>query len=119
MIPPEFAKQFDDRWTKFVQNETPLRALLALGVYELLDGPDYTFLYREIKATGLVGSAGLEFFKVHAEVRHFDLFEEVLGDIFADEKMANELAIATQFVLATQEDMWRSLARHLTSELQH
>jgi Iron-containing redox enzyme len=113
LIPLPFSEDFDRSWTEFVQHEEPGQALLALGVYELLDGPDYTFMRDELRYGGMVSEVGLEFFEAHAEVRHFDMFEDVFEPKFSDTGSKIMLQRSVDFVLSTQMRMWQGLSGYL------
>lgn len=113
LAPDPFAVSFDEMWTSFVRDAEIKEALLALGVYELLDGPDYSFMRDELRAGKATSECALEFFEVHSEVRHFEMFEDAFEDIFADEASLEKLRRATVFVLETQKTMWQHLASHL------
>src|SRR5579862_7994824 len=69
---PRFAISFDKQWETLVREAEVLDALVAFAVYEALDAPDYQLLYDALHQN--VPAHPLEFFKVHTDVRHVELF---------------------------------------------
>lgn len=111
---PEFARDFNGQWEAFCRTTTPNKALSAIGVYEILDNPDYKMLLRVARSAG-VSKKALRFFAVHAGAKHFGLFEKVVGEfILEDLEMVNT---ATNFVLDLQSRMWADLLSHLECEI--
>lgn len=106
---PDFARRFNDGWRRLAVTGSLEDALAALAVYEILDDPDYALLHRVLRPVGLT-DADLEFFSVHASARHFDLFSDSPLVAAGSPSLLNR---AADFVLQSQEQMWRGLLEYL------
>lgn len=110
----EFSKTFNTRWREFARLAPVDEAVLAVAIYEILDRPDYGSLYDAL--AGINEKWDLEFFKIHSEVEHFDMFSEFVAWYFEHKKNAqvhfNEVS---EFVLDVQKNMWIGLLAGLES----
>jgi hypothetical protein len=107
--PPHFAEKFDQAWIKLASDAPIIEALVGFAVYEALDAPDYQMLYRALKPN-IQDTKTLEFFAIHTEVRHVELFDDALGLAGADPMI---LERAGARVLNLQEQMWAELVHYL------
>jgi hypothetical protein len=109
---PLFAKSFDDAWLDIARSEEIRRALLAFAIYEVLDAPDYQMLY-EVLRSSISDDLSLEFFRVHTDARHVELFSDCF-DLFGDDQAFAEAADAMgDKVISLQSGMWAGLLDHL------
>ncbi|HEX3556376.1 MAG TPA: iron-containing redox enzyme family protein [Thermoanaerobaculia bacterium] len=108
---PEFARNFNRNWEQFCSGAPKDEALLGIGIYEILDNPDYRLLLRVAKHGGISGSA-LRFFAVHAGAQHFDLFGSLVQRFIGAGGGAT-ITSAALFVLKTQARMWSDLLSFL------
>lgn len=112
LVQPEFAKQFNERWETYCSTAAFDEALASLGLYEILDQPDYAMLLGVVKACE-VSRKAQEFYRVHAVAEHFDLFEEVMREISSKPEGSIAIARAADFVISNQRMMWSGLLSHL------
>jgi hypothetical protein len=115
LLEPRFAALFNRRWEHFCAKAAFAEALAGIAVYEVLDQPDYALLLEVMKNAG-VGRKGLHFFEVHAQARHFDLFEGSMSQLWKSPKGREALRKAACFVNKTQRMMWDGLLRHLEAK---
>ena len=109
---PDFAARFNARWHLHC-TEAPLpQALAALGVYEVLDNPDYALLLRLVKRVA-VHKSGMPFFAVHASARHSELFADLIAEFLDNDADRSHVDKAARFVIDTQRRMWCDLMSHL------
>ncbi len=111
LVAPAFAEHFDRRWESFVRDADILDALFAFAVYEALDAPDYQMLFHAL--SGNVQPKPLEFFKVHTEVRHVELFDEALA-VVPKSRQSTVISQAMNFVIPLQKGMWLGLLKHMS-----
>jgi hypothetical protein len=110
---PPFATSFDQQWETFVRSADVLDALVAFAVYEALDAPDYQMLHDAL--LNRVPDAQLEFFKVHTDVRHVELFDDALA-LVSPTRIDSSAAQAMEFVVGLQERMWRGLLEYVRGD---
>jgi hypothetical protein len=112
---PDFAKEFNHRWETYCQTVPVTEALVAIGVYEALDNPDYDLFFQLMKDIGLNESA-LEFFAVHAKAHHYEIFEDIVFKVSASEQSGETAKAAIAFVIETQKYMWKNLLSWLENQ---
>lgn len=112
LVEPQFAKAFNKEWEDFSYNAPFLTALAAIGIYEIFDNPDYQLLWELVQESG-VDKEGQLFFKVHAGVEHFEMFESVVDKLSQSEEGILHLKNAKDFVFRTQTEMWCELLNFL------
>ena len=109
---PDFAARFNARWHRYC-TEAPLpQALSALGVYEVLDNPDYALLLRLMKRVD-IHKSGIPFFAVHASAHHSELFDDIISEFLDKDADRSYVDKAARFVIDTQRRMWCDLMSHL------
>ena len=114
--PPKYAIEFSNKWEEYCRNKHYSEGLLAIGMYEALDNPDYDLLYEVVKQTG-ISDKGLKFFLVHAKAEHYEIFEEIIEEIQINEDDASRVKGVADFVIDTQRFMWVNLLNSLEKSL--
>ncbi len=114
--PKKYAIDFSKKWEGYCREQHYSEGLLAIGMYEALDNPDYDLLYEVIKESG-VSDKGLKFFLVHAKAEHYEMFEEMIDEIQMSESDAGRVERVADFVIDTQRFMWENLLNSLEINL--
>jgi hypothetical protein len=113
---PKFTVIFDNMWGQYCSASSYKEGLLAIGLYEALDNPDYQLLYSVIKGTG-ISRNGLEFFRVHAQASHFEIFEDIICEIEGENPNPEFIEGAINFVINSQQFMWSGILSWLETSL--
>jgi hypothetical protein len=107
-----FSKIFNCLWRDFARSAAVEEAVLAVAIYEILDRPDYTALYKAL--TGVDETWDLEFFRIHSIAEHVGMFFEFLAWFFEHfDDAISRFDKVSNFVLKVQKDMWLGLLAEL------
>lgn len=109
---PGFAKAFNCSWEKYLSDHNVEQGLYAIAIYEALDNPDYEMLLNALTKNRGAG-LDLDFFCVHAQAKHTELFSDFLNYVESDPRTAKWEADAAEFVFGAQEKMWMGLIAEL------
>lgn len=113
---PKFAQDFNEMWELYCKQNSYKHGLLAIGLYEALDNPDYQLLYTCVKYAN-VSDLGSKFFVVHANADHYEMFEDIIEEIDEGEDTKKLEEEVLCFVIETQKYMWESLLEWLEKNL--
>jgi len=113
---PAFAEEFNRHWEDYCLKSSYKHGLLAIGLYEVLDNPDYQLLFSCVKS-GNLSAEGAKFFVVHAQAEHYEIFEDIIEEIDKGEGTEDIVEEALEFVIDTQQFMWSSLLSWLEKNL--
>lgn len=117
LTPTSFSIEFNKKWEDYCFNAPIDEVLAAIGVYEILDIPDYKLLLDLIETSSQGKKIDLLFFKVHSEAEHFEMFEDFISRMIKDGKL-NTVNKAIDFVIETQKFMWEGLLLELKQKSQ-
>ena len=117
VTPPHYTITFNGSWEGYCIERDFEEGLLAIGLYEALDVPDYELMERALRATTNLSEKGLRFFTVHAKAQHYSMFENIIDEIQDREGKTDLVAQATNFVIKTQRFMWTNLLQNLEQRL--
>lgn len=102
-----FVKKFNKGHIKWLHEHNNNARSSAFAAYERLDNVDYISLLSLAESLG-VTRKGLNFFKVHVKVKHFETVEGQLREIWATDQ--EQAKTAFDFIADHQMQMWQGLS---------
>lgn len=106
----EYIKKFDFSHKDWVISQKWAAVWAAFSAYEKQDNLDYSKLYDLAKDFG-ISEKGLFFYKIHAQVQHFETTENLLQKCWESDPEAVKAGF--EFIKGTQMKVWNGLSREI------
>lgn len=111
----EFARHFNKGHIEWLVEHRWEQRVAMFAAYERLDNIDYSTLMEFAQNIGTSGE-GLEFFRVHTKVQHFEAAYQRMGLQEMWKSDSSSVVDAFEFIREHQGEMWRSLSDYVLAQ---